>query len=93
MSCSIFWCSLAPVQDVSVFAVFALVQLGRVVIFDRARFDQCNLVPFVGRTSYEGAAAFLARKSPRLGLHVYYWLAFDKRFQISQNCRNNVGRN
>jgi hypothetical protein len=56
----------APVQDIPVFAVFALVQLGRVMIVDRAWLGQGKLVPFVWWVGHKWLAAFLARKSPWL---------------------------
>lgn len=47
-------------------AVFALVQLRRVVVLDRAWLGQGNLVPFVWRVGHKRAAALVARKSPWL---------------------------
>lgn len=49
------------------------------MIFDGAGFRQGNLVPLVGRPGNKLVATLFAGKSPWLGLHVRYCLAFDKR--------------
>lgn len=52
----------APVENVSVVTVFALVQLRRVVVLDRAWLGERGVVPVVRRPSHERASAFFACK-------------------------------